>query len=213
MISASTCETSYLKDFEVVRVNVRCKPEIEQVTPSVPPFAGLDVEREPPLAFQRFPLRRLGRSCAANGETGPLLATQENVMRSVGDLTHRDLVDHWRLDQRGRRVRGAIERYAACEDRAPDRGRLPEETAAVKRSVHRRTPTLGAFSSRFELRPIGAPVHGSVYLFGSQHLLDHSSRGSPLVRAGGGARFRQPISPIGPAGRGHPGRAETTRSL
>jgi hypothetical protein len=45
-----------LEDFEVVRVNVRGKPEIEQITAGLLPFAGLDVQCESPLALQRLSL-------------------------------------------------------------------------------------------------------------------------------------------------------------
>ena len=108
--------------FQVVRVDIRRETEVEEVAPGFCALAGLDVQCQPPLAFQRLSLRRLGKSRAADRQTRKLRASQEDVVRAVSDFTDRKLVDYWRINPQRSGIRRTIEWYAASQQRATEDG-------------------------------------------------------------------------------------------
>ena len=87
-----------LQNFEVIRVNAGREAEVEQVATGFQTFAGLDVQCQPPLAFQGPALLCLRKSHAADRQTGRLRSTEEDIVRVVGYLPDNDLVNHWHVD-------------------------------------------------------------------------------------------------------------------
>ena len=128
-----------LQNLEVVHIDVRREAEVEQVAACFRALAGLDVQSQPPFAFQRLALPCLGKSEAADRETGRLRATEEDVVRVVGDLADNDLVDHRHVDPHGGGSGRPIERNAACQQRATKHSRASQEATAVERILHVRS--------------------------------------------------------------------------
>jgi hypothetical protein len=108
--------------FQVVRVDVRREAEIKQVAARFRALAGLDVQCQPPLAFQRLALCGRGKPNPANRKTWNLHARQKDVVRAVGDFPNCELIDHGRIDPNRSGVRRAIERNAASQQRAAKDG-------------------------------------------------------------------------------------------
>jgi hypothetical protein len=94
------------QQIEIVGIDARGEAEIQQIAARLAASRGFDVQREAPLAFERFALRRSGKASALHGETGTLQWTQKDVVRVVGNFSYDDAVDHRRVYAGGCRMRG-----------------------------------------------------------------------------------------------------------
>src|SRR5271163_637367 len=120
----------YLQQIEVVRVDIGCKAEVEQVVLDLLAPSRLEMQGEAPLALQRPALRRSGRPGPPDCQTGKLRAALKNVVRIVSDLLDGDLIDYRGVDPQGNGACRSIERNAATHHRAED-GRISQEAAAI----------------------------------------------------------------------------------
>src|SRR5262249_3058227 len=55
--------------------------EVEKIASRLSALRGLDEQRQPPLALERFPLRHAGKPGPLNSEAGPFKALQKDVVR------------------------------------------------------------------------------------------------------------------------------------
>ena len=120
----------YLQQIEVVRVDIGCKAEVEQVGLDLLAPSRLQMQGEAPLTLQRPALRRSGRPGPPDCQTGKLCAALKDVVRIVSDLPDGDLIDHRGVDPQGNGACRSIERNAATHHRAED-GRISQEAAAI----------------------------------------------------------------------------------
>src|ERR1700733_4949381 len=102
-----------LQNFEVIRVNAGREAEVEQVATGFQTFAGLDVQCQPPLAFQGPALLCLRKSHAADRETGRLGSPKGDIVRVIGDLPDSDLVNA-PAHRSGQERRGQTDQVVCC---------------------------------------------------------------------------------------------------
>jgi hypothetical protein len=102
-----------LQNFEVIRVNAGREAEVEQVATGFQTFAGLDVQCQPPLAFQGPALLCLRKSHAADRETGRLGSPKGDIVRVIGDLPDNDLVNG-PAHRSGQERRGQTDQVVCC---------------------------------------------------------------------------------------------------
>ena len=161
-----------LENFEVVRVNAGREAEVEQEATAFLALAGLDMQRQPPLAFQGPALLCRRKSHAADRETGRLGSPKGDIVRVIGDLPDNDLVNDRHLDPDWSSKGRPIKWYAACQQRTTKHGRVLQKSTAIQRARHVRSPHVYYFSSRevgrhieFERKgvPLNKPTRVSSY--------------------------------------------------
>src|SRR5437764_1072404 len=87
-----------LQQLEIVDIDIRGEPVIEQVASRLAALRRLDMQREPPFAFERLALRRSREAGALHLEAGAFERGEEDVVLVVGDLANYDAVDHRRIN-------------------------------------------------------------------------------------------------------------------
>ena len=118
-----------LHDLQVVGIGLGGEAEIQQIATCFPAPLGFDVQRQAPLAVERFARRSIGTS-ALHGKAGLFGTAQKDIVRAVGHLLHNDPVDRRHLDARRRGGRPTDPRG---QQRAAHRSRGLEKTPPIQR--------------------------------------------------------------------------------
>ena len=118
-----------LHDLQVVGIGLGGEAKIQQIATCFHAPLGFDVQRQAPLAVERFARRSIGTS-ALHGKAGLFGAAQKDIVRAVGHLLHNDPVDRRHLDARSRGGRPTDPRG---QQRAAHRSRGLEKTPPIQR--------------------------------------------------------------------------------
>jgi len=117
-VFGNTCSVD-LQQFEIVGIGLRREAEIEQIAARLTTAMRLDVQRQSPFAAQGAALRGIRHARALDGETGGFRRAQKDVVVTVGDLPHDDLIDGGHVDphRRGSRRPGEAGQQHCATDR------------------------------------------------------------------------------------------------
>src|SRR5207253_7156022 len=78
---------------DIVGIDFRGETKVQQIAPRLTASCRFNLQRETPLAFERFALRRGGEADALHSEAGAFERLQGNVMLVVGNLSYDNAAD------------------------------------------------------------------------------------------------------------------------